>query len=196
MLCQPGRRDRSGSSSAWLSLCLPGEILPLTPGFSPATPEAGQGGSRRVPALPAPNTSSHLQQANHEDELFSPAASSPLTVNLHPPPQGTMEEQYLSKLHPVVDYGAGVFLLIVGEFIACSFAWSQGRGIQGFPVCAVVRQRSLEGNDSKCFPTGSPASCLGVGWQPGLISTLGSGIFCFNAEEWPARICFCGITSI
>lgn len=27
-----------------------------------------------------------------------------------------MEEQYISKLHPVVDYGAGVFLLIIGEF--------------------------------------------------------------------------------
>lgn len=105
-----------------------GEILPLTPGFSPATPEAGQGGSRKVPALPAPNTSSHLQQANHEDELFAPAASSALIENLHPSPQETMEELYISKLHPVVDYGAGVFLLIIGELTACSFAWSQGTG--------------------------------------------------------------------
>lgn len=78
-----------------------------------------------------------------------------------------MEEQYISKLHPVVDYGAGVFLLIIGEFTACSIAWSQGTGTQGFPGWAVVRQKNLEGNDSKYFPTGSPA---------GLICTLGSGI--------------------
>lgn len=156
MLWQPGRIALAAALPGFHSASQ-GETLPLTPGFSPATPEAGQGGSRRVPALPAPSTSSHLQQANHEDELLAPAASSPLTGNLHPPPQGTMEEQYISKLHPVVDYGAGVFLLIVGELRACSFAWSLGTGMQGFPVCAVVRQKDLEGNDSKGFPTGSPA---------------------------------------
>lgn len=131
MLCQPGRRDRSGSSSAWLSLCLPGENPSshsrLLPCHTRGRTRRQQKG-RRFPALPAPNTSSHLQQANHEDELFAPAASSPLIENLHPSPRGTMEEQYISKLHPVVDYGAGVFLLIIGESTACLFAWSQGTG--------------------------------------------------------------------
>lgn len=41
-----------------------------------------------------------------------------------------MEEQYISKLHPVVDYGAGVFLLIVGEFLHSLFARSlSGTGL-------------------------------------------------------------------
>jgi len=41
-----------------------------------------------------------------------------------------MEEQYISKLHPVVDYGAGVFLLIIGEFC-----------LHSLPVCFKPRSR-------------------------------------------------------
>ena len=45
-----------------------------------------------------------------------------------------MEEQYISKLHPVVDYGAGVFLLIIGEFcLHILFACSLMMGRTGLP---------------------------------------------------------------
>lgn len=51
-----------------------------------------------------------------------------------------MEEHYISKLHPVVDYGAGVFLLLIGEFCLPSLGVLQASGWtgRGRPIHAAV----------------------------------------------------------
>lgn len=74
-----------------------------------------------------------------------------------------MEEHYISKLHPVVDYGAGVFLLLIGEFCLCSLGVLRASGWTGrgcpHPCSSQhgVLRGKLEGNDGKSVPTSSPA---------------------------------------